>query len=152
MSFSEYEDKKHIIELEISNNKIEEIQKIDVPVFRQLILFKNDFQNLLNNLKAFSPNSNLKSWCEIHITDKSSLTSEERELLFSETESKNIQLLAIKTLFKPEDWQTNENFEKLDELEIEEVFQKKCEAELLSEKEIETLKDSFKILLDDLEN
>ena len=70
LSFSEREDLKIVIELEISSGKIEKIEDILVPKFRILKKMTGDFVKMKSLLTGFIHESVLTAFLEIEVTEE----------------------------------------------------------------------------------
>lgn len=70
LSFSEKNDLKIVIELEISSGKIERIEEIPVPKFRVLKKISGDFIKVKNLLTDFSHDFILKAFIEIEVIEE----------------------------------------------------------------------------------
>ncbi len=70
LSFSEREDLKIVIELEITSGKIERIEEILVPKFRVLKKISGDFVKVKSHLTDFSHESSLKAFLEVEVVEE----------------------------------------------------------------------------------
>ena len=70
LSFSEKNDLKIVIELEISSGKIERIEEILVPKFRVLKKISGDFIKVKSLLTDFSHESSLKAFLEVEVIEE----------------------------------------------------------------------------------
>jgi DNA repair protein SbcD/Mre11 len=70
LSFSEREDLKIVIELEIAEGKIQKIEDIAVPKFRILKKMTGDFQKIKSLLTDFTHESALRAFLEIEVVEE----------------------------------------------------------------------------------
>ena len=70
LSFSEKNDFKIVIELEISSGKIERIEEISVPKFRVLKKISGDFIKVKSHLTDFLHDSTLKAFLEVEVIEE----------------------------------------------------------------------------------
>ena len=70
LSFSEKNDLKIVIELEISSGKIERIEEISVPKFRVLKKISGDFIKVKSHLTDFLHDSTLKAFLEVEVIEE----------------------------------------------------------------------------------
>ncbi len=70
LSFSEKDDLKIVIELEISSGKIQKIEEIAVPKFRILKKMTGDFLKMKSLLTGFSHESVLRAFLEIEVVEE----------------------------------------------------------------------------------
>jgi DNA repair protein SbcD/Mre11 len=70
LSFSERKDLKIVIELEISEGKIQKIEDIAVPKFRILKKMTGDFQKIKSLLTNFTHESALRAFLEIEVVEE----------------------------------------------------------------------------------
>lgn len=70
LSFSEREDLKMVIELEILDKKIKKIEEISVPKFRVLKKISGDFNKIKSHLTDFSHESSLKAFLEVEVVEE----------------------------------------------------------------------------------
>ena len=70
LSFSEKDDLKIVIELEISSGKIQKIEEINVPKFRILKKMTGDFLKMKSHLTGFVHESALRAFLEIEVIEE----------------------------------------------------------------------------------
>ncbi|HLO81297.1 MAG TPA: exonuclease subunit SbcD [Chitinophagaceae bacterium] len=70
LSFSERSDKKILIELDIEDGKIEQVDH-PVPLFRKLIRFTGNFEEIKKQVTAYEEDGPAKAFAELHIMEDS---------------------------------------------------------------------------------
>ncbi|MDQ1087037.1 exonuclease subunit SbcD [Siphonobacter sp. SORGH_AS_1065] len=70
LSFSERLDEKLVIHIEIKNNKVIDIQEINVPKFRQLRRFRGAFTEIETLLNSYQHSDELSTLAEIEIHEE----------------------------------------------------------------------------------
>jgi len=108
-------------------------QELEIPLFRQLLVIKGDGESIKRELAQIEDKN---SWIEIHIKDDNpmALNGEIREF----ASKLALTLLALK-IDKSEKQLKSDELEvmSLDELSVEQVFEKRLELENLEDKEFE---------------
>lgn len=158
LSFSEYNNKHSVIIIEADNGKIEEknIQIIPTEISRKLLRIKGNLEEVKEKIKSYRADKEypLGIWVEITVQiDKRNPQLETILRDFAEEYNPSLTILAIRTQYDIESKNLQEilKTKTLDQLSHEEVFILKCQSENRSEKEIEELKNTFKILLYEIE-
>ena len=132
LSFSESKNtqKVNLVSFETSNLEIEELE---IPLFRKLLVIKGNYEVIKNELSKIEDKN---SWIEIHIKDDNAMfvNGEIREL----ASKLELTLLAVK-IDKSEKQLKADDLKviSLDELSVEQVFEKRLELEELEDKEFE---------------
>ena len=132
LSFSESKNtqKVNLVSFETSNLEIEELE---IPLFRKLLVIKGNYEVIKNELSKIEDKN---SWIEVHIKDDNAMfvNGEIREL----ASKLELTLLAVK-IDKSEKQLKADDLKviSLDELSVEQVFEKRLELEELEDKEFE---------------
>lgn len=132
LSFSESKNtqKINLVSFETSNLEIEELE---IPLFRKLLVIKGNYEVIKNELSKIEDKN---SWIEVHIKDDNAMfvNGEIREL----ASKLELTLLAVK-IDKSEKQLKADDLKviSLDELSVEQVFEKRLELEELEDKEFE---------------
>jgi DNA repair protein SbcD/Mre11 len=130
LSFSESKNtqKVNLVSFETSNLEIEELE---IPLFRKLLVIKGNYEVIKNELSKIEDKN---SWIEVHIKDDNAMfvNGEIREL----ASKLELTLLAVK-IDKSEKQLKADDLKviSLDELSVEQVFEKRLELEELEDKE-----------------
>jgi exonuclease SbcD len=132
LSFSESKNTQKINLVSFTQNGIN-IEEIEIPLFRKLIVIKGNFETIKNE---FSKIEDKNSWIEVHIKDDNAMfVNGEIRQLASKLE---LTLLAVKIDKSEKQLKSNElKVISLDELSVQQVFEKRLELENLEDKEFE---------------
>lgn len=128
LSFSEIQDKKAVNVIHFKLKKIEQIQVIPIPVFRELVTVKGSYEEVqkkLDKLALKFEKNELPAWVEV-VIDSEKLVPNLDNLLNDYVRDMNLELLKIRTnrQFFSLDNQTEQL--DLDDLDPLDVFRKKC--------------------------
>ena len=109
------------------------IEEIEVPLYRKLIVIKGNYETIKNELTKIEDKN---SWIEVHISDDNAMyANNEIRQLASKLE---LTLLAVKIDKSEKQLKANDlKVISLDELSVEQVFEKRLELENLEDKEFE---------------
>ena len=132
LSFSESKNSQKVNLVSFTQNEIS-IEELEVPLFRKLIVIKGNFEKIKNELSKIEDKN---SWIEVHIKDDNAMfvNSEIRQLALK----LELNLLAVKIDKNEKQLKANDlEVISLDELSVEEVFEKRLELENLEDKEFE---------------
>lgn len=131
LSFSESKNTQKVNIVTIDENV--EVQELEVPLKRKLIVIKGDNNTVQNELKSISDKS---SWIEVHLKDDNPMfaNTEIREL----SSKLDLTILAVKIEKSEKQIRAKElKAISLDELSVDEVFAKRVEQEGIEDKEFE---------------
>lgn len=140
LSFSESKNIQKVNLVTFEETQIE-IEELEIPLFRKLIVIKGNYETIKNELTKIEDKN---SWIEVHIKDDNAMFANgEIRQLASKLE---LTLLAVKIDKSEKQLKANElKVISLDELSVEQVFEKRLELENLEDKEFEKeLFSSFK--------
>jgi exonuclease SbcD len=132
LSFSEAKNIQKVNLLSFNENDIQ-IEELVIPLFRKLIIIKGNYETIKNELSKIEDKN---SWIEVHIKDDNAMfVNGEIRQLASKLE---LTLLAVKIDKNEKQLIANElKVISLDELSVEQVFEKRLELENLEDKEFE---------------
>jgi exonuclease SbcD len=132
LSFSESKNTQKVNLVSFNENDIQ-IEELVIPVFRKLIVIKGNYETIKNELSKIEDKN---SWIEVHIKDDNAMfvNGEIRQL----ASKQELTLLAVKIDKNEKQLIANElKVISLDELSVEQVFEKRLELEDLEDKEFE---------------
>jgi len=144
LSFSEAKNTQKINIIDFTNKDIE-VEEIEVPLIRKLILVKGDKASLQKSLKNIEDKN---AWIEVHIKDDNALLANEE--IREQASKLELILLAVK-IDKSEKQLKNNALKaiSLEDLSIEDVFEKRLDLEEIKNKDLkEELNLSFKQVLE----
>jgi len=132
LSFSESKNTQKVNLVTFTQNEMS-IEEIEVPLFRKLIVIKGNYETIKNELYKIEDKN---SWIEVHIKDDNAMFANgEIRQLASKLE---LILLAVKIDKSEKQLKANDlKVISLDELSVEQVFEKRLELENLEDKEFE---------------
>lgn len=157
LSFSEKNDQKTVLIVELQNGQLSSPQVIPVPAFRQLKKFSGSLEVVRKKLTDYRPEFQLSSFVEIEVTEPvfSSLIIGEVEGLKNEfEEGANFRILKTRTHFETGTKDTADLFSKSDSIEDlnpKDVFARKLEAEGIDEETTTLLMQAFQELVENAE-
>lgn len=153
LSFSEKDDLKIILELDISKGKIQKIEEINIPKFRILKKIVGDFDKVKSLLSSFGHNATLKAFLEVEVTEESynPLLIKELNEITGVFDDDNAMILKHRITFKNEVNSTDELFhegQNIDDINETDILMKRLEKENgLSEEHQILLLEAFTELL-----
>jgi len=132
LSFSESKNSQKVNLVTFEQNKAV-VEELEVPLTRKLIVIKGNYETIKNALTKMEDKN---SWIEVHISDDNAMfANNEIRQLASKLE---LILLAVKIDKSEKQLKTEElKVISLDELSVEQVFEKRLELESLEDKEFE---------------
>ncbi len=157
LSFSEKEDIKSVVIIDIKEKQKVEIKIKTIPKQRELKKFVGSLQEVQTYLEAYNPDFALTSFVEIEITEdtySSVKIAEKEELVSSFAENTNFKILKSKINFKTGQNNTADLFtqgENIEDLSPSEVFNKRLESEDLDEARLKMLKEAFLEILEQVQ-
>ncbi len=157
LSFSEKEDQKSVVIIEMDDKKLKEIRTIDIPRHRELKKFKGTLDEVLFAVENYKPTFILPSFVELEINEplfNVNIISKVEALRESYKESEEFKILKSRTHFETGAKDTAELFtegQNIEDLQPEEVFGKLIDQEELEDEEKKTLNEAFRELLETLE-
>ncbi len=153
LSFSEKDDLKIVIELEISSGKIQKIEEITVPKFRILKKMTGDFLKMKSLLTGFAHESALKAFLEIEVIEElyNPLLIRELNEIVTIFDDEKTMILKHRIRFNNEVSSTDQLFhegQNIDDINETDILMKRLEKENgLSEEHRILLMEAFTELL-----
>lgn len=153
LSFSEKNDQKIVLILEVSENKIQEIKTVEVPKFRELKRISGTLEEVKAKLLAFHSETPLKSFIEIEVIEENynPLVNKELNDIISVYDDENAVVLKHRFSFKNEVKSSEELFvegENLEDISEKSMLQKRLEKEnTLSDEHRALMMEAFTELL-----
>jgi DNA repair protein SbcD/Mre11 len=148
LSFSEIKNEKSVYILDPQD--FAEAKKLVLPVFRKLVQIKGSLEAVQTQLSELKPaETGLDSWVELIIESDSPLPNLAQDIhLF--TEKLPLQIIKFSVSLSQNSTQSIHDFEgqTLANLDVEDVFLKKCAAENYDETNIAALRQTFLELLE----
>jgi len=149
MDFGET-DNKEIIIVDFDKSEIQDIQTIPIPLSKDLIRFKGNFEEVCRQIDDFQV-SDLPFWADAEVTGGDSV-GDISKILNEKASEKGFDFLRIKTLSKSgERIISTEESVEIGDLTVEEVFIRRCEKAGLSDAEMNELIPLHNELLNGLE-
>lgn len=153
LSFSEKEDKKVVLQIEIIGTEFSEPQVIAVPKFRELLKFKGNLERVEQKLNDYKNQLKLPALVELEITEDHQSTAiqvQKDDLLSKYESSPNLSILKSRIIFKKEALDTAQLFvagENIEDLKPSDVFNKRLEMEDLEDDFKKEIKSAFDEIL-----
>lgn len=155
LSFSEREDKKCIIIVEIENNKIQEPRVLTVPKQRELLKIKGTEQEVVSALNIYKPQFSLPSFVELDINEEHYsplLLSNVDNLVASYEHNDNFQILKSRVTFNQGGKDTSDLFAKgtqIDDITPMDVFKKMLDQQQTDTEDRALLTEAFSEILEE---
>jgi exonuclease SbcD len=148
LSFSESADGKSVTVFDCGKGGISNIRELGIPVFRRLKTIHGTLVEVKQRLADFAGRHNheLKPWVEIILEDDT-VTPGVDQHLREFARDFWLEILKIRILRLEQKLNAQTATVELEDLDVLEVFQKKCERDGVPEKEIPALIDSFRELI-----
>ena len=146
LSFSERSDQKQVVLLNVSNNKVQNIQTIDIPKFRGLERFKGTIDQIKQQINEYRHSNQLKSLVEIHIQEDRRDHSKILETIaLSEQHSPYYSIINYKIEFAESLSVLSDHSltKQIEELRPREVFESRIGQEALHEDDKKELTEAF---------
>lgn len=151
LSFSERDDRKNVLELTLKDNKIQTIEPISVPIFRELRCFTGNLEEVEAALNAYEVTTPLPPYVEIHVTEP--YADPQKEVYFGylirEFEAAPFKIIKPRLSFTNRTQGADELYltgTSIQDLSPNEVFQKRLTAENLDEETQQLLAEAFEEL------
>ncbi len=149
LSFSEIEDAKQIVLVEFKAEKLHQIKTIEVPTTRRLLRFKGDIAEVQIAIELFSEkNDQLTSWAEVQL-QLAKFTPDADVQIRSFLGDKKLEILKVSAQYAANSFSLAEQEElaDLDELQVGDVFARRCESRNVEAEEQQELQMLFEELL-----
>jgi len=132
LSFAESKNTQKVNLVTLENQTVD-VEKLEVPLTRKLIVLKGDSQSIISELKTIEDKN---AWIEVHIKDDNPLYANTQ--IREEATKLELLLLAVKIDKSEKQLQAKElKAISLDELSINDVFGKRLELEEIEDKELQ---------------
>lgn len=127
LSFSETKDEKSVFILDFEHKKLKKISPIALPTFRRLKTLRGNFEAVKKKISSFAEKhkNELNPWMEIIIETETILPSAADEL-YAMADDLGVEILKLRILRKTEVQESMTSLVQLEEIEVLEVFRKKC--------------------------
>lgn len=151
MSFSERNQQKSVVILE-KNDSGFEIEKLAVPKFRNMVLFKGEFLKVKKLMENYEDDGQQKAWAEIEIVEEKynpDLQSVAEKFI---SEIENIEIINYKIIFTDKIGTVNQLIESTESLK--DISETKIFERLLAKTAVENpdeLKSTFLELIENIE-
>ena len=155
LSFSEKNDRKTVLELNVSNNCIQDVQVHEIASARTLCRFSGSFKEIQAALRTFKNDKLLKCFAELEIIEKDydpSLTVNLHRFL-TEFQSEEVEILNYKFKFtnkRSNLYQIDGETRNIEDLTPKEILLKKLETENVEEHNRHLIIEAFDELLNEI--
>lgn len=152
LSFSEIKDEKLICLLDFEDNKLKKVEEIVVPLFRRLKTISGTVEKVRTRLKDFAEKhaQEMTPWVELVFEGEEIPPDLDTQIrAFAKDLPVDILKVRINRNFSKE--RAKEANVSLEDLDVLDVFRKKCERMQISKKEMKELEVSFKQLQESLQ-
>ncbi len=155
LSFSEKNDKKIVLELEVSDNCVQQVLVHEIPSSRRLRRFSGSFEEIQASLSAFKKDKKLKCFAELEIIEKDHTPSLSINLhkFITEFQSDEVEILTYKFRFtnKASNLYGHDAENKsIEDLTPKEILLKKLETEEVEEDKKNLIIEAFDELLSEI--
>ncbi len=144
LSFSEIKDNKVVKVLHFKGKNLEDIESVQLPLFRRLIRIEGNIDKIKKQLIIIKKQhkENLEAWVEIIIEGETEPNI--HQVLEELTIGSPIHIFRVRLKKEHQSIEQLTNVEILSDLDVLDVFRKKCEREgEFSDKAIQALEESF---------
>lgn len=146
LSFSETKDDKIVYLLDFEGSKLKNIEEVAVPVFRRLKTIQGDLESVKASLQRFAarPHGDLTPWVELLVETDQYIPQMDVQLreFAADMPLELLKVKIIRTLTGESETAYNEEL-SLEDLEVSDVFKKRCEQFLIPEAEAGELMQTF---------
>ncbi len=155
LSFSEKNDKKIVLELEVADSRIQQVTVHEIPAARTLRRFSGSFKKIQESIAAFENDKKLKSFLELEIVEKDhspSLTSNLHKFI-TEFQSEAAEILTYKFRFTNKAsgiYLRDAENKDIEDLTPKEILLKKLEMEEAGEDQKSLIIEAFDELLSEI--
>lgn len=158
LSFSEKEDKKMVLIIDLISKNEVLIKSVLAPKFRELRKFKGSFDKVKSKLEEYKPDFKLQSFVELEFIEEtfnSTILTKVEELVSQYESSEQYAILKHKTIFNEGAKDTSDLFthgQNIEDLTPVDVFDKRLELEGLDEEATQLMRDAFVEILEEVES
>jgi exonuclease SbcD len=154
LSFSEYNDRKQVIILEIEAHGLTSVQEIEIPLSRPLLSFKGSFAEVKKKILSYEQKNPLNAWAEVKVVLQE-YASDLGEKIQALGKEKGMDILKVSIEYDRTHLPSSEPSvqQSLSELTPLEVFRQKCEQENinLENEDYKEVLEAFQLLLEEVE-
>ena len=155
LSFSEKNDKKIVLELDVSGNCIQEVLVHEIPAARTLRKFSGNFTEVKESLSAFKNDKKLKSFAELEIIEKNYDPSLKVKIhkFHSEFNSDNVEIIGtpkLTFLDRVSNLQGLYDDKNIEDITPKDVLLKKLEMDKVEEDQKNLIIQAFEELLHEI--
>lgn len=157
LSFSEKNDHKCVLILNLENGEFSAPKVLPVPAFRELKKFTGSLETVRTKLDAYQPEFPLQSFVEIEVKEEvfsSVMIGQVEDLKTEYAANESFTILKSKTTFSSGAKDTADLFqegENIEDLTPTEVFAKRVESEELAPETETLLKEAYQELLESVQ-
>jgi exonuclease SbcD len=155
LSFSEKNDNKIVLELNVSGNCIQDVLVHEIPSARRLRRFSGSFKEVQASLSAFKNDKKLKCFAELEVIERDHDTSLTANLhkFITEFQSEEAEILTYKFKFTNNTsnlYLLDAENKNIEDLTPKEILLKKLEAEQVEEDKKNLIIEAFDELLSEI--
>lgn len=150
LSFSEIKDQKSVVMITFAENKLQQTEVVNIPLFRALKSIKGDLKKIREQLRKLDEETTgiLPSWVEV-IVESDEITPRLDMDIREFAKELNLEILRVKIQRTQSSLEFGlEETVELDDLDELDVFKKKCEGFGIPESEMQDYVDAFLELRD----
>jgi len=157
LSFSEKEDAKMVLLVDLKGKEEVSVKTQMVPKFRELKKFKGTYEQVKSKLEKYKPEFELDSFVELEINEatfSSTILSKVEELVDQFEGSEKYTILKHKTVFEEGAKDTADLFthgQNIEDLTPIDVFNKRLEQESLEDDVLQLMRDAFIEILEEVQ-
>jgi len=156
LSFSEKDNPNYIIELSIDNGKIQTIEQLPIPAFRELKSFTGTLEEVKEKLAQYEFSTPLASLVELNVveTNFDLNVSYEFDQLLREFQNAPFKIIKPRLTFLNRRLEVDELFEKgteITDLTEKQVFARRMESENISDEDKQLLSEAFDELMGEIQ-
>lgn len=155
LSFSERQQQKQVLLLELANGEIYAPEALEVPVFRELVRISGSFQEVTRSLHDWKSEGQTPAWADVEVNEENHNPERIRQLQEIVAHAQNPEILNYKIRFANTTAGADELYEdtrSLTDLVPRQVFVKKLESNGLDEEQQDRLLQAFNELMHEMEN
>lgn len=155
LSFSEKNDNKIVLELNVSDNCVQQVSVHEIPSSRRLRRFSGSFKEIQASLTAFENDKKLKCFAELEIIEKDhdpSLTTNLHKFI-TEFKSDEVEILTYKFRFTNKAlnlYGADSENKNIEDLTPKEILLKRLQTEELEDDDKDLIIEAFDELLSEI--
>ena len=157
LSFSERLDPKFVLELTLENGKVQSVETLRVPAFRELRTFTGTIDDVWSQLQAYQPATLLEPLVELNVIEPTfdPQKSVQFDLLLRDFEKAPFRIIKPRLTFENRAKEASELFTvgtNIEDLTPRDVFARRLESEELDEDTRNQLLEAFEQLLEEVQS